>query len=863
VSCFTATAKQKVIEDIKKYFKEKLSLDLQLFRSGAQRTNLTYYVFSKTSEEDKYQQLRTLLETHDCPAIVYVSRTRRTKEIADRLNADGVIGQAVSYHGGMKTQERIDNQEKFMRGEIQTIVATTAFGMGVDKNDVGIVIHYDISSSLEDYVQEAGRAGRDENISAECFVLFNEEDLNKHFVLLNQTKLSIKEIQQVWKAIKEITKLRASASRSALEIAREAGWDDSIDDIEMRVKTAIAALEESGFMKRGQNAPRIFANSILVNNMEEAVKRINASSRFSDDKERQDAARIMKSLISSKSRAKADNDDGETRVDYLSERLGIAKGKVINVINHLREERILADAKDLIAFIKRNGRINLSLNILSDYRKIENTIIDMLSETEQKLNLKEINKACEVRVPNVNIQKIKTIFNFYAVKQLIKRKHSEMKDILIVKSDFTRADLLEKHKQRIELSDFIIRYLFKKSTRLQSKYSGEEIDVEFSCLEIKEEYENGNLLGNETSFEAIDDALYYLLKIGALRLDGAFLVTYNAMRIERMEQNTRRQYKKDDYKRLEDFYNNKVQQIHIVGEYAKRMTRDYHDALQFVDDYFKLNYDSFLRKYFRGREAEITNNITPKKFKQLFGDLSPSQLGIIKDANSKYIVVAAGPGSGKTKVLVHKLASLYMMEDVKHEQMLMLTFSRASANEFKKRLMSPTMLGNAAHFIQISTFHSYCFDLLGKVGSLDDTETIISEAVRQIKSGEIETNKITKTVLVIDEAQDMSETEFSLVQALMEVNEEMRIIAVGDDDQNIYEFRKSDSKYLINLIKDYNATKYELLDNYRSQKNIVALANDFLQKLSSRLKKEPIKAVRNTDGEVFITKYTSPNLSVP
>ncbi|MDD4000867.1 MAG: 3'-5' exonuclease, partial [Bacilli bacterium] len=84
-----------------------------------------------------------------------------------------------------------------------------------------------------------------------------------------------------------------------------------------------------------------------------------------------------------------------------------------------------------------------------------------------------------------------------------------------------------------------------------------------------------------------------------------------------------------------------------------------------------------------------------------------------------------------------------------------------------------------------------------------------------------------------------------------------------DDDQNIYEFRKSDSKYLINLIKDYNATKYELLDNYRSQKNIVALANDFLQKLSSRLKKEPIKAVRNTDGEVFITKYTSPNLSVP
>jgi ATP-dependent DNA helicase RecQ len=300
------------------------------------------------------------------------------------------------------------------------------------------------------------------------------------------------------------------------------------------------------------------------------------------------------------------------------------------------------------------------------------------------------------------------------------------------------------------------------------------------------------------------------------------------------------------------------------------MTSDYQEALQFVDDYFKLNYDAFLRKYFRGREAEITKNITPKKFKQLFGDLSPRQLSIIKDADSRYIVVAAGPGSGKTKVLVHKLASLYMMEDVKHEQMLMLTFSRAAATEFRQRLMKPEMLGNAANFIGggtraegITTFHSYCFDLLGRVGSLTDADTIITEAVRRIRSGEIEANKITKTVLVIDEAQDMSAVEYSLVEALMEANDEMRIIAVGDDDQNIYEFRKSDSKYLKSLITDHNATKYELLDNYRSRRNIVALANTFVQKLTSRLKDAAIKAMQDIDGTVSITEYESANLSVP
>ncbi|MEI2739215.1 MAG: helicase-related protein [Chitinophagaceae bacterium] len=125
-------------------------------------------------------------------------------------------------------KEKTDNQDAFIKGEISIMVATSAFGMGVDKKDVGMVIHYEISDSLENYVQEAGRAGRDENITADCFVLFNEEDLSKHFILLNQTKLSIKEIQQIWKAIKDITRFRSSVSNSALEIARKAGWDDNV-----------------------------------------------------------------------------------------------------------------------------------------------------------------------------------------------------------------------------------------------------------------------------------------------------------------------------------------------------------------------------------------------------------------------------------------------------------------------------------------------------------------------------------------------------------------------------------------------------------------------------------------------------------
>lgn len=149
----------------------------------------------KETDEEKYNALRALIAQKNCPTIVYVSRTKRTFELASKLTSDGF--KALPYNGKMESNDKIANQEAFMNNEVSIIVATSAFGMGVDKSDVKLVVHYDISDSLENYVQEAGRAGRDPSLQADCYVLFNDNDLDKHFILLNQTKLSISEIQQV------------------------------------------------------------------------------------------------------------------------------------------------------------------------------------------------------------------------------------------------------------------------------------------------------------------------------------------------------------------------------------------------------------------------------------------------------------------------------------------------------------------------------------------------------------------------------------------------------------------------------------------------------------------------------------------
>ncbi|NLL19829.1 MAG: AAA family ATPase, partial [Clostridia bacterium] len=736
----------------------------------------------------------------------------------------------------------------------------------VDKKDVGMVIHYEISDSLENYIQEAGRAGRDEAISAECFVLYNEEDLNKHFILLNQTKLSIKEIQQVWKAIKDITKFRSKVSQSTLEIARKAGWDDSISEIGTRVTTALAALEEAGYLKRGQNMPKIYANSILSKNAAEAIEKINNSDKF-DEKQKMKATRIIKKLFSQKSRKHLNEEGAESRIDYLSDHLGIVKEEVIRIVHLLREERILADAKDLTAYIRKKDNKNRSLSILNSFFRIENFLLTALEDEEKIYNLKELNEQAEKNgCPDVTPNKIRILLNFWAIKNWIKQQPvGYSRNHLAILCLYKKEILEEKLAKRHELAQFIVKYLYEKSKRNAAEDDPlkEEVLVEFSLLELKEEFENIlTLVKTTVTLDDVEDALFYLSRIETLKIDGGFLVVYNALTIERLEQDNKKRYKMEDYQKLKQFYENKIQQIHIVGEYARKMISDYKAALQFVDDYFRLNYYSFLNKYFKGsRQNEIKRNITPAKFKQLFGELSPTQLKIINDRESRYIVVAAGPGSGKTRILVHKLAALLLMEDVKHEQLLMVTFSRSSATEFKKRLLK--LIGNAANFIEIKTFHSYCFDLLGRVGSLERSNEIIQEATRKIKNGEVEAGRITKTVLVIDEAQDMDADEFALINALMEQNEEMRVIAVGDDDQNIYEFRGASSKYLKSLIVEKQAVMYELVENYRSKGNLIDFTNQFLQVIPNRLKHTPIIPVQRDNGKVKLIRYKSNNLIAP
>ena len=846
VSCFTATAKQKVISDICDYFREKLDLELKVFAANAERKNLRYSVLHADTADEKYNLLRSLIMGHNCPTIVYVSRTRRTRQLADHLVSDGI--RALPFNGKMEAAEKVKNQNAFMSGEAQVIVATSAFGMGVDKKDVGLVVHYNISDSLENYVQEAGRAGRDPQMQAECFVLYADSDLDKHFILLNQTKLSISEIQQVWKAIKDLTAKRDKVSCSPLDIARQAGWGDEIDDIETRVKAAIAALEDAGYIQRGSNSPHVFATGIAIKNMDEARRKLTVSPLF-DEQSREEAARIIKSLISARATAEGRGAEAESRVDYLAEILGMSKATVIRNINLMRQDGLLADSRDMQAWITKGTTVrNLDAML-----RLEQFMLQQFSEESRRFSYKELNEEAQKAGMNYsNVKRLRMLLHFMTLKGYIYKQEHSITGCVNVKLQSSKEATNTRFERRMDISRFIVDRL-----SAQKNGSKDTTLVNFSVVELLQQFiasrQETMFADNEKPIIAdIEEALLYLTKTELMKIEGGFIVLYNTMQIGRLVA-TRTRYGKEQYRLLDEFYKQRIRQIHIVGEYANLMVRDYDAALRFVNDYFTMDFRKFINQYFKEeRRAQIDQNITPAKYNKLFGELSNRQCEIIDDKESKYIVVAAGPGSGKTRVLVHKLASLLLLEDVKHEQLLMLTFSRAAATEFKKRLID--LVGNAAHYVDIKTFHSYSFDLVGKQGSLDEAKDVVRLAAEMIENGEVEASKIAKSVLVIDEAQDMGQDDFRLVQALMRQNEEMRVFAVGDDDQNIYGFRGSDSRYMQSLVEQEGAKLCEMTDNYRSAKAVVDCSNRFVQRIPGRLKRTIIQSATGEDGKVMALK---------
>ena len=246
VLALTATATPEVIEDIQRQL-DFHRPESNVFRMSYERKNLAYIVRRAT---DKDEQLLHILQSVEGCAIVYVRSRKRTKEIADLLIQNGIT--ALNYNAGLDAEVRDERQEQWQNDQVRVMVATNAFGMGIDKSDVRLVIHMDCPDSLEAYFQEAGRAGRDGQKSY-AVLLYNDHDRAK---LTKRVSDTFPEKDYIYKVYEHLAYFYQLAAGDGYGLTKDFDIDlfcRSFKHFPLQVDSSLKILSRAGYLAYDEN----------------------------------------------------------------------------------------------------------------------------------------------------------------------------------------------------------------------------------------------------------------------------------------------------------------------------------------------------------------------------------------------------------------------------------------------------------------------------------------------------------------------------------------------------------------------------------------------------------------------------------
>ncbi len=598
ILCLTATAKPDVVSDIREHFQSRVGVDLALLDGGAVRTNLAFEVRPtrrETKLSDVFDVISELLPREGrSGAVVYCATRNSTERVADFLKQQGMA--AEHFHAGLAAEDKKEIQERFRVGDLRVIAATNAFGMGVDKPDIRLVVHSEIPGSLENYLQEAGRAGRD-RADANCVLLYSTDDVERQFQLSARSRLARHEIGAILKAIRRIDECTGKAGKvvaTSGEIVREEKdqefeRDSATDDT--RVRTAVSWLEEAALLTREENRVQVFPSSLTIRTLGEAEAQLDGA---------QISGARRKALLSIVRHLMNAPADQGLSTDELSGVSGLAPSQLNRALADLESLGIARNDMAITVFV-HVGVEGQSTSRFARASELEKALISAMREAAPDLDLADavplhLSETCQVLRDRGHVQARPDI-----VEKLLRGMARDGRDqdggrgnIRLRKaSRNTLAVTLQRSWRTIDQTADVrwkaaARLLDLLTGKVAKGIRGKDIQVETTVgrsLNTMDADIELKASGVRDMTKLMERALLWLHEQEVVRLGKGLTVFRPAMTVHLKPAGGR--FTQKHFLPLEDYYTEKTMQTHVMAAYAEHGLVAIDEAKRLSEDYFR------------------------------------------------------------------------------------------------------------------------------------------------------------------------------------------------------------------------------------------------------------------------------------